>query len=249
MVSCLRVFLCSSFYFGSSFHLSQVLIRSKLFIRSIFYLVQVFIWSKYLWGLSSLLQNVLVSCMRVFIWSKFSPLFKSVLVVNCSLGSGRALRPLRCCSLLLPPVTYTFLFSISRFTSDTLDFSYMLTQSSYAYQHHRLVLSLWNSLLSFLRTLRFAIFGNDFMQKLPFVVLLPILSSLSPSPQNSPRTPLLPTTNYSQKRVFGDIFHLLAIYLVWSHNKRLFFHHLLWEGFPFKLLKIYETSGNKYNFG
>ena len=127
---------------GSSFHLSQVLIRSKLFIRSIFYLVHVFIWSKYLWGLSSLLQHVLVSCMRVFIWSKFSPLFKSVLVVNCSLGSGRALRPLRCCSLLLPPVTYTFLFSISRFTSDTLDFSYMLTQSSYAYQHHRLVPSL-----------------------------------------------------------------------------------------------------------
>ena len=120
-------FLGSSFLFGSSFHLSQVLIRSKLFIRSIFYLVQVFIWSKYLWGLSSFLQNVLVSCMRVFIWSKFSPLFKSVLVVNCSLGSGRALRPLRCCSLLLPPVTYTFLFSISRLSSDKSDSSYTFT--------------------------------------------------------------------------------------------------------------------------
>ena len=149
----------------------------------------------------------------------FGPSFRLFLNLfslwNCSLGSGRALRPLRCCSLLLPPVTYTFLFSISRFTSDTLDFSYMLTQSSYAYQHHRLVLSLWNSLLSFLRTLRFAIFGNDFMQKLPFVVLLPILSSLSPSPKTVPEHPyyqlLTEKQNSNKSNMYKDGWQSLVV--------------------------------------
>ena len=109
----------------------------------------------------------------------------------------------RCCCHPWPTLSF-FPFLV---TSDTLDFSYMLTQSSYAYQHHRLVLSLWNSLLSFLRTLRLAIFGNDFMQKLPFVVLLPILSSLSPSPQTVPEHPYyqLPTTH---RREFLAIFSI-----------------------------------------